>query len=324
MAGGNTTLNQAPLIKAQVFSEFMLEMLKDGLLPDGLYRDVSDFGDGTVINIPVHGDLVIRDYVQDSPIEYDPIDTGQVTLRIKPYKSVATYVTDQLKQDGYKAADIEASFPANAVYKIKEAFETDLLANANQQILNDPNNINGAAHRLAASGVNALITLDDFIAMKLAFDKANIPPKGRICIVDSFVEATLNRLVGAQAFSNNPMFEGIVTEGFAQDHHFVRHIFGWDIWTSERLPTVATETLNDFNGNVVNFAAGDEGTANVFMSVLDDQHKPFMGAWRQMPRAEGDRNKDFQRDEYVVTARWGTALQRAQSLGVVVTNADAF
>src|SRR5690606_9884295 len=143
MAGGNITLNQGPLIKSQVFSELMLDILKSGLLPDNLYRNVSDFGDGEVLNIPVLGDLVIREYTEDTPIEYDPIDTGQVTLRVKNYKSLATYISDKLKQDGYKAAELEASFPVNAIHKVKEAFETDLLALANEQILNDPNLING-------------------------------------------------------------------------------------------------------------------------------------------------------------------------------------
>lgn len=35
---GNTTANQSPQIKAQVYSEFILQAIQDGLLPMGLHR----------------------------------------------------------------------------------------------------------------------------------------------------------------------------------------------------------------------------------------------------------------------------------------------
>ncbi len=63
---------------------------------------------------------------------------------------------------------------------------------------------------------------------------------------------------------------------------------------------------------------------NIFMSVLDDNTKPFMGAWRQMPKNEGEYNKDQQRDEYVTTARWGFGLQRAESLISVLSSSTAY
>lgn len=34
----NVTGNQSPLIKAQVYSEFMLEQINDGFLAEGLHR----------------------------------------------------------------------------------------------------------------------------------------------------------------------------------------------------------------------------------------------------------------------------------------------
>lgn len=50
---GNTTSNQSPLIKGQVFSDLMMEQIHEGFLPDGLHRNVSEFGDGSVLYIPV-------------------------------------------------------------------------------------------------------------------------------------------------------------------------------------------------------------------------------------------------------------------------------
>jgi len=159
--------------------------------------------------------------------------------------------------------------------------------------------------------------------MKLAFDKANVSAGGRIAIVDPVVEATLNTLTNLVNVSNNPMFEGIINEGFARDHKFVRNIFGFDIYTSNRLDTVAAETaLTDRLGNTTASVAGD--VANVFMSVLDDSTKPIMGAWRQMPAVEGERNKDLARDEYVTRARFGLGAQRTESLGVLITNPTVY
>jgi hypothetical protein len=60
------------------------------------------------------------------------------------------------------------------------------------------------------------------------------------------------------------------------------------------------------------------------MNVLDDSTKPIMGAWRQMPKVEGDRNKDLARDEFVTRARYGFGRQRPESLGVILTSASNY
>jgi hypothetical protein len=57
------------------------------------------------------------------------------------------------------------------------------------------------------------------------------------------------------------------------------------------------------------------------MSVADDNLKPIMAAWRRMPKAESERNKDLRRDEFVVSARWGFGTQRVDTLGVLITSA---
>jgi len=48
-----------------------------------------------------------------------------------------------------------------------------------------------------------------------------------------------------------------------------------------------------------------------------------MGAWRRMPRVEGERNKDLRRDEFVVSSRFGLGVQRIDTLGVIITSATA-
>ncbi len=319
----NVTANQAPLIKAQVFSEFMLEHIADGFLPDGLHRDVSDFGDGDTLFIPVMGETVLRDYAENTGVEFDAVDTGQIQLVITEYVSAASYITDKLKQDAYKAAALEQAIPKEHLRLIKERYETDLLAQANKQTLGNPNLINRFAHRwVAASGTTTgVLTLEDFAYAKLSADKANMPETNRVAIVDPIVEMTLNTSVAAQAFTNNPQFEGIVNSGFAKGKRFVRNIYGWDVYVSNRLPTI-TETIN--GGPHGSSKAVTAGKVNIFGVFADDQHTPFMGAWRAMPASEGFRNTTFKRDEYSTTARWGFGLQRPESLISILSSATAY
>jgi len=320
----NVTSNQAPLIKAQVFSEFMLEQINDGFLPDSISRDVTDFGDGDTLFIPSLGETTLRDYVEDTDVKYDSLDSGQIQLTITDYVSAASYITRKLQQDGYKAAALEAAIPREHLRLIKERWETDLLEQANSQTIADPNTVNNFDHRwVANSGATlGVLTLDDVLYLKLGFDKAFIPDQGRVLIVDPIVEASLNKQVGDQAFINNPQFEGIVTTGFAQAMRFVRNIFGFDVWCSNRLPRIAAETIN--GGPQDASTALTAGVANIAMSVLDDQHKPFMSAMRQHPIVDGEFNKDRQRDEYVTTARWGHGTQRQETLSVILTSETAY
>jgi hypothetical protein len=185
--------------------------------------------------------------------------------------------------------------------------------------LGDPNTINNFDHRWIAGGTNSTMTLEDFIHAKLAFDKANVPDEGRIAIVDPIVEATINSLTNLVNVSNNPQFEGMVTMGFSKNRKFVRNIFGFDIWVSNRLPRIASESITPTSAPNANTSITG-GVNNIFMSVASDEVKPFMGAMRRMPRVEGERNVSERRDEFHTTARWGFAMQRAESLLSVITS----
>ena len=101
----------------------------------------------------------------------------------------------------------------------------------------------------------------------------------------------------------------------ARGQRFVMQLFGWDIITSNRLPT---GTFSDGTTSVTG------GVANIFMCVLDDNTKPIMAAWRRMPKVEGERNKDRARDEFVTRCRWGMGPQRVDTLGVLITSASNY
>lgn len=324
---GNTTLNTLAFIEAQQYSSFILENLHDGLLPEQFYRNVTDFPNGTQLNIKVVGDVTLQDLEEDKAVAYLPIDTGTVILQITDYVGTGWYVTDDLREDGSQIEQLMAMQGVSATRAIQENFESSFLrvAGITAQTASNGNAINGRDHRWiadAAADNSYKIGLSDFIDMKLAFDKANVPQAGRVALVDPIVEATLNKLAANFTVDRNPQFQALLEQGFAKDKKFLFNLMGWDIYTTNRLPTLpAAETITH---NGVSETAPAGSIANVFMSVLDDTTKPIMGAWRRLPSVEGERNKDLRRNEYATSARWGFGRQRPETLGVVITSATNY
>ncbi len=304
--------NSTAFIEAEQYSAFILRNLQDGLLPGVMYRNVSDFGSGTTLHIKTVGTVTIQDGAEEVAFDYTPIESGEVTLTITDYVGDAWYVTDELREDGAQVEALMSARSSESTRAIQEIFETRFLRKANTSQTNAAANlVNGFAHRIASAEVNNVISLNHFINMKLAFDKANVPMAGRVAIVDPVVAATLDKLVSISR-DVTPFGQKILENGFDRDHQFLMNLYGWNIITSNRLDT---GTFGDGTTNVSN------AVANVFMSVADDNTKPVMAAWRRMPKVEGDRNKDLRRDEFVTSARWGFGTQRVDTLGIVITSA---
>lgn len=323
------TSNTTAFIEAQQYSQFILDNLHDALLPEGMWRDVSDFGSGTTLNIKTVGTVTLQDAAEDTPLVYNPIDTGTISLTITDYVGDAWKVSDDLREDGAQIDTLMGMRAMESTRAFGENHESRFLSVASTaQTLANVNLVNGRPHRWVAGGAaatNRIMTLSDIIAMKLAFDKAGVPASGRIAIVDPIVEATLNSLTNLVNVSNNPMFEGIVTTGFQTNHKFIRNIFGFDIWTSNYLPTkTATEALNASTYGLANDTAEIGDVQNVFMCVADDSCKPIMHAWRRMPRTEGWRSEEDRSDKFQVTSRFGLGAQRLDTLGVIITTATAY
>jgi len=308
------TTNSTAFIEAEQYSSFILMNLHDGLLGEEFYRNVGDFGSGSTLNIKTIGSVTIQEASEDTPLDYNPIESGEVTLSITDYVGDAWFVTDDLREDGAQVDSLMAARGAESTRAIQENFESRFLAVANSaQTDSDPNTINGFAHRIASSETNDVFALSQLIKTRLAFDKANVPGEGRVLIVDPVVEATLNGLV---SITNDvsPFAKDILNTGMASGMRFVQQLFGFDIILSNRLPKGSF-------GDGTNTVA--DGVANIAMCVLDDQCKPIMAAWRRQPKVEGERNKDRARDEFVTRARWGLGPQREDTLGVIITSATA-
>ena len=320
------TSNTTAFIEAQQYSQFILDNLHDYLLPEGMWRDVTDFGSGTTLNIKTVGTVTLQDAAEDTPLNFTNIDTGTINLTITDYIGDAWKVSDDLREDGSQVDTLMAMRAMESTRALGENHEGRFLGTANNgQTVANLNLVNGRPHRWVAGGAGGTsrnIVLADFVSMKLAFDKANAPASGRIAIVDPIVEATLNSLISQTSVVNNtPQFQGVLNEGFARDHRFVRNIMGWDIYTSNFLPSLtAAEIIDGSTYDLANDTAEIGDKANVFMCVADDSCKPVMHAWRRAPQTEGWRDNEERADKYQVTSRFGFGVQRADTLGVILTD----
>lgn len=312
-----TTRNMEALIRAEIWSGQLKEVLQDDLFGVRYVDWIQDFQDGDVLTIPSIGEATVRDYVEDTDVTYDALDQGEFQFQITEYLSSGNYITNKARQDSIYAARLEASFVPKQRRAIMEKVETDVMAlgaggAAGGQTANDDNTINGAEHRWVAQGTNEVISVKDFAKARYALKKANVPDRNLIAIVDPSCEYELNTIANIVDVSNNPRWEGIVASGIASGMSFIRNIYGFDVYTSNYLAD-ANETIN-----TVTTAAGK---ANLFFSA-DPFVLPFVGAWRQLPMVDGEYNKDRQREEYVTTCRYGMKVYRPENLVVVLSDTD--
>lgn len=313
---GFTTSNTDHVIRANLYSADIREAFEDELMGMQYVEWLSDFPDGEVWNVPTIGNMQVLDYDEGQALRYNKMDTGNLTMTITEYKSSGTYITEKFRQDSMWAPKIEAMFVPKMTKALAQALETDIMnLGPESQTAANPNLINGAAHRMTGGGTAGLITIQDFAKAKHALRKANVPLTNLIAIVDPSVEYHLSVLTGLSDFTYNPTWTGIVESGLTTGLRFIRNIHGFDVWTSDYLKEVGAETISGYGT-----AVPDSGVANLFFAAGPDT-TPFMGAFRQMPKVDSSYNKDLQREEYVMTSRYGLQVQRPESLVVVITNA---
>lgn len=200
-----------------------------------------------------------------------------------------------------------------------EHFESTTMAAAEAGVAgNSAEAIDGIAHRIAG-GNSGVIELADFAYARYALKKANVPDQAMVAIVDPSVEFILNTLTNIVNVSNNPMFEGLVRDGIATGMRFVANVYGFDVYTSNYLADADDSALAERDGSTTADFSSTNGKANLFFSASPTVN-PFVGAWRQMPEVDYEYNKDFQRHEFVTTARYGVKLYRPENMVRIISN----
>lgn len=313
---GFSTANTQHLIRSNLWSSQLKKIFEHDLMGTRFVKMLEGFPDGDTFNIPSIGQAEAYDYAEGQAIQYSAMDTGNFTFAINKYKASGTYITNKMKQDSFYTNMLMSEFVPGQARAIAVAMEKDILsAGPNGQTVTNSNTINGAKHRFVASGTNQTMDLKDFARAKYALQRAAVPMTNLVAIVHPSVEYTLSTLTNLTNVSNNPKWEGIITSGLtSSDMRFLVNIYGFDVYTSEYLKqNTASETIDS--------VTADLGVNNLFFSATPEAMPVMLGV-RQAPVVESEYNKDLQREEYVTTARWGTALYRPEGLVTVLTDID--
>lgn len=312
-------LTRTLLWQAQLKSIF-----EDELYAQKFVKMLTDFPDGDTINIPSIGQAEVKDYVENEPIEFTGLDTGNFTFTIDQYKSSATYLTDKHAQDSFYTSQLMSAFVPAQARAIGKSVEVNILkqgvptttGGAGGMTTADLNNINGQPHRFVGSGTNEIIAIADFQKAGLSLDMANVPAEGRVALVDPTVAFALGALTSVTNATNNPQWSNVVTGGIMSGLTRLNlNVFGFDVYVTQNLhKNTAGETID--SKTTIAGAAN-----NMFFSTAGDA-MPIIGAVRQPPRVETERNILRQRQEWVTTARYSHKLYRKEGLVVVVTDVD--
>lgn len=330
---GTSTANMDALIRAELWSNELKDVLTDSLMARPYVKWLDNFPDGNQLTIPSIGaTLPVRNYAEDSAVQYDTLDTGEFNFSITEYLQTGTYITNKAKQDLFYAQQLISQFVPKMQRSLEERLEQDIWKEgqpktgnpAGYQVAGSTNAINGAAHRWVGTDTlnsKRVLGVTDFARALHSLKKANVPQSNLIAIVDPSTEYYLNTLTNLVNFSNNPKWEGIVESGLGRENRFVKNIFGWDVYTSNRLPKCGT-AQSGASETISTVASGADAVCNLFFSA-DSDIIPYIGAWRQAPKVEGEYNKDFQREEHVMTARYGLKIYRPENLITILSDPSA-
>jgi len=314
-----TTANTTLLTRSDIWSTELKEILRDEMMAQRYVRMLEGFPDGDTFHIPSIGQAQVDNYAEDTAVTYRPLDTGEFTFSVDKYLSSATYMTKKAEQDIFYANELMSRFVPEQERAIMEHFESTTMAAAEAGVAaNSAEAIDSIAHRIAG-GNSGVIELADFAYARYALKKANVPDQAMVAIVDPSVEFILNTLQNIVNVSNNPRFEGLVRDGIATGMRFVANVYGFDVYTSNYLADADDNALNERDGSTAQDFSSTNGKVNLFFSASPTVN-PFVGAWRQMPEVDYEYNKDFQRHEFVTTARYGVKLYRPENMVRVISN----
>jgi hypothetical protein len=305
--------NQQFLIRTNVWSRTIKELLLDELNAMKFVRIISDFPDGYVVNIPSIGEAETADFTEGQAIRYNSMATGNFTFSFNQYKYSANAISEKFKRDSFYSADVIAAFVPRQHRALMEAVETNILAQANSgQVSGNTNSINTADHRWVGSGTSQAITFQDFARARYALFKANVPLTNLVAVVDPSVAYTLETQTNSvNLLSPQPEWGSVIKEGAVTGFKFRFNVYGFDLYVSNYLPSISSETISS--------VAVSTGVANYMFSAAPGDTMPFIGGFRQMPTVYSEFNKDLQQEEYLTIAEYGFKLYRPENMCTVLT-----
>lgn len=304
------------LIRANLYSRQLKELLLDDLFAMKFVRTLTEFPDGTTFNIPSLGEAETADFAEGQAVKYNRMDTGNFTFSFDTYVYSANSISAKFKRDSFWASDVESAFVPRQHRAIMERVEADILSKGpNGQTASNLNTINGADHRWVGSGTNETIAYKDFVKAQHALTKAQVPLSNLVAILDPTAAYTLQTQPNlSNLLSPMPMWEDVMKNNLMTGFKFRYNFAGFDCYVSNYLPRSIAETINGLSVTV--------GVANQFFSAAPGDTLPIIGGFRQMPTVYSEFNKDLQQDEYLTISEWGYKLYRPENMIVVLTDTD--
>ena len=336
MASGFTVATNEHLIRSNLWSRQLKQLLLDDLMATRFVRTLTDFPDGTTLNIPSIGEAETADFAEGQAIKYNKMDTGNFVFSFDQYKYSANSISAKFKRDSYYASDVIAAFIPRQHRALMEAVETRILSRASAgQTANNPNTINGADHRWVGTGSGTFpgtagiagtqtLALRDFAKALYSLTKAQVPLTNLTAIVDPAVAYALQSSASVTSYlSPMPMWENVIQNGLVTGMRFRFNLYGFDVYTSNYLANPGIETITPSAVGAVAWTVGTatiSSVANLFFSAATGDTCPLIGGFRQMPTVFSEFNKDLQQEEYVTIAEYGYKLYRPENMVVVLTD----
>src|SRR3990167_284047 len=233
---GFSVANNEHLIRSNLWSRALKQLLEDELMAMRFVRMITDFPDGTKINIPSIGQAEVLDYDEGQAVRYTAMDTGNFTFTITQYKQSASFISEKMKQDSYYASDVVSAFVPRQPRALMVAIESRIFTRPTAgQTTSNLNTINGGDHRFVGSGTSETISPKDFARERFALKKGNVVLNRPTAIVDPSVTYALETMTNLINVSFNPNWEGIIRDSMTTGMKFKYNVFGFDIYESNYL-----------------------------------------------------------------------------------------
>src|SRR5258706_13391359 len=188
MASGFTVATNEHLIRANIYSRGIAWGMQEDLFGWRIVKTITDFPDGTTLNIPRLGTAESSDFAEGQAIKYQTFDTGNFTFASDQYKYSANAISAKFKRDSFWSAEVQAAFDPEQHRALMKGFETRVFNRANaSQVASSQNLINTAQHRWVGSGASNTLTIKDFFLAEYALRKANVPMRNLVAVVDPSV-----------------------------------------------------------------------------------------------------------------------------------------
>lgn len=312
MAGFQTNTTQY-LIRTNIWSRTIKELLLDDLVAMKWVRILDDFPDGITINIPSIGEAEQANFVEGQAIKYNSMDTGNFNFTFDQYVYSANAISEKFKRDSFYSADVIAAFVPRQHRVLMEGIETNILSKINSgQTASSTNTINTGQHRWVAQGTSQALTLQDLAAARYSLKKANVPLRDLVAIVDPSVIYSLQTQTNlVNLITPDPKWQRITSDGQETGFKFEMNVFGFDFYSSNYLPAIASETISSTTVTT--------GVCNFFFSAAPGDTLPIVGAFRQMPTVYSEFNKDLQQEEYLTVTEYGFKLYRPENMVNILT-----